>query len=42
MIRFPKPGEPNPWDFPPIPGKPKPNGGGWLDRIKDLIDIFKK
>ena len=42
MIRCPKPDERKPWDFPPIPGKPKPNSGGLIDVIKDLIDIFKK
>ena len=41
MIRCPKPGEPNPWDLPPIPGKPKPKGG-ILDILKDLVDILKK
>ena len=42
MIRCPKPGEPNPWDIPPIKGKPKPNGGGIWEVIKDITDIFKK
>lgn len=42
MIRCPKPSERQPWDLPPIPGSPKPKGGGLLDVLKDLIDIIKK